>query len=221
MMTEYIPVLARRSEKWSRLLQENTKMDKNIKGGLATPPHWPLFYYRNLIFVTYTQYISLLCHWMLIIGSKEVCEERCSQRTPYSDLDGCQWSPAASADELWLLPLSPEGSPWPHAGGDNNHWSVSCFFISRCVNLLQSAKSFFLIWSQHLHGHVTFQTCTELSQTTFSFTTPPSLVYWRLYIMFYWHMDTITRMLDTVRYNTSTLTHYSPRYILHLLLIFA
>ncbi|KAM9487072.1 growth hormone-regulated TBC protein 1b [Clarias gariepinus] len=31
MMTEYIPVLARRSEKWSRLLQENTKMDKNIK----------------------------------------------------------------------------------------------------------------------------------------------------------------------------------------------
>ncbi|XP_027021783.2 growth hormone-regulated TBC protein 1b isoform X2 [Tachysurus fulvidraco] len=31
MMSEYFPVLARRSEKWSRLLKENTKVDKNLK----------------------------------------------------------------------------------------------------------------------------------------------------------------------------------------------
>ncbi|KAG7331340.1 hypothetical protein KOW79_005309 [Hemibagrus wyckioides] len=31
MMSEYLPVLARRSEKWSRLLKENTKVDKNLK----------------------------------------------------------------------------------------------------------------------------------------------------------------------------------------------
>lgn len=39
MMSEYLPVLARRSEKWSRLLKENTKVDKNLKGGLGTPSH--------------------------------------------------------------------------------------------------------------------------------------------------------------------------------------
>lgn len=40
MMSEYFPVLARRSEKWSRLLKENTKVDKNLKGGHPHTDHY-------------------------------------------------------------------------------------------------------------------------------------------------------------------------------------
>lgn len=38
MMSQYLPVLARRSEKWSKLLKENNKVDKNLKGRLGTLP---------------------------------------------------------------------------------------------------------------------------------------------------------------------------------------
>lgn len=68
------------------------------------------------------------------------------------------------------------------------------------------------IWSRHWHCHVTCQICTEHFQTTFSSMTPPNIVYWRLCIMFFWLMDTITKMLDTVRYDTSTIRSYLTFY---------
>lgn len=64
MMSEYLPVLTRRSEKWSKLLKKNPKVEKNLKGGLRTPPLWALLYYTYAQTCTFSLIIeSLLVHY--------------------------------------------------------------------------------------------------------------------------------------------------------------
>lgn len=74
MMSEYLPVLARRSEKWSRLLKENTKVDKNLKGRLGGPPHRASFYCHTIFFLTaaYTHYSLMIYPYTLVTESLHV-----------------------------------------------------------------------------------------------------------------------------------------------------